>query len=79
VATRHQSSGVGHGLYGPQNPIVVPRSRHEGRLSGVGTLGKKSVTLEPDAFQKANFYYFREAKFHSKNSGWPMCQRQQPK
>jgi hypothetical protein len=38
-----------------RNPIVVPRSRHEGRLSGVGTLGKKSVTPEPDAFQKAHF------------------------
>jgi hypothetical protein len=25
----------------PQNPIDVPRSRHEGRLSGVGTLRKK--------------------------------------
>jgi hypothetical protein len=39
----------------PQNSIGVPRSRHEGRLSGVGTLGKKSVTPELDAFQKAHF------------------------
>jgi hypothetical protein len=39
----------------PQNPIGVPRSWPEGRLSGVGTLGKKSVTPEPDAFQKAHF------------------------
>jgi hypothetical protein len=38
-----------------QNPIGVPRSRHEGRHLGVGTLGKKSVTPEPDAFQKAHF------------------------
>ena len=29
----------------PQNPISVPHSRHEGRLAGVGTLGKKSITL----------------------------------
>jgi hypothetical protein len=43
------------GYMDPQNPIGVPRSRHEGRLSGVGTMGKKSVTPEPDAFQKANF------------------------
>jgi hypothetical protein len=39
----------------PQNPIGVPHSRHEGRLSGVGTLGKKSVTPKLDAFQKAHF------------------------
>jgi hypothetical protein len=39
----------------PQNPIGVPRSRHESRLSGVGTLGKKSVTPELVAFQKAHF------------------------
>jgi hypothetical protein len=46
---------VGHGLYGPLKPNWCDRSRHEGRLSGVGTLGKKSVTPEPDAFQKAHF------------------------
>jgi hypothetical protein len=39
----------------PQNPIGVPRSRHEGRLSSVGTMGKRSVTLDADAFQKAHF------------------------
>jgi hypothetical protein len=39
----------------PQNPIDVPCSRHEGRLSSVGTLGKKSVTPKLDAFQKAHF------------------------
>jgi hypothetical protein len=39
----------------PQNPIGVPRSRHEGRLSGVGTMGKRSVTSDEDAFEKAYF------------------------
>jgi hypothetical protein len=39
----------------PQNPIGVPRSWHEGRLSGVGTMGKRSVTTDADAFQKAHF------------------------
>jgi hypothetical protein len=39
----------------PQNPIGMPRSWHEGRLSGVRTLRKKSVTPKPDAFQKAHF------------------------
>jgi hypothetical protein len=43
------------GYMDPQNPICVPRSRHEGRLSSVGTMGKKSVTLQPYAFQKAHF------------------------
>jgi hypothetical protein len=38
-----------------QNPIGVPRSRHEGRLSGVGTMGKRSVTPAADAFEKAHF------------------------
>jgi hypothetical protein len=43
------------GYMDPQHPVGVPRSRHEGKLSGVGTLGKKSVTPKPDAFQKAHF------------------------
>jgi hypothetical protein len=43
------------GYMDPQNPISVPRSRHEGRLSGVGTMGKRSVTPDADAFQKAHF------------------------
>jgi hypothetical protein len=43
------------GYMDPQSPIGVPRSRHEGRLSGVGTMGKRSVTLDADAFQKAHF------------------------
>jgi hypothetical protein len=44
----------------PQNPIRVPRSWHEGRLLGVGTLGKKSVTAEPDAFQMADLTMIRQ-------------------
>jgi hypothetical protein len=43
------------GYINPQNPIGVPRSRHEGRLSGVGTMRKRLVTLDADAFQKAHF------------------------
>jgi hypothetical protein len=43
------------GYMDPQNPIGVPRSRHEGRLSGVGTMGKRPVTPDADAFQKAHF------------------------
>jgi hypothetical protein len=43
------------GYMDPQNPIGVPRSRHEGRLSGVGTMGKRSVTSDVDAFEMAHF------------------------
>jgi hypothetical protein len=43
------------GYMDPQNPIGLPRSRHEGRLLGVGTMGKRSVTPDADAFQKAHF------------------------
>jgi hypothetical protein len=43
------------GYMDPQNPIGVPRSRHEGRLSGVRTMGKRLVTPNVDAFQKAHF------------------------
>jgi hypothetical protein len=43
------------GYIDPQNPIGVPHSRHEGRLSGVWTMGKRSVTPDADAFQKAHF------------------------
>jgi hypothetical protein len=43
------------GYVDPQNPMGVPCSRHEDRLSGVGTLGKKSITPPPKAFRKAHF------------------------
>jgi hypothetical protein len=43
------------GYMDPQNPIGMPRSRHEGRLLGVGTMGKRLVTPGADAFQKAHF------------------------
>jgi hypothetical protein len=43
------------GYMDPQNPIGVPRSRHEGSLSGVGTTGKRSITPGKHAFQEAHF------------------------
>jgi hypothetical protein len=39
------------GYMDPQNPIGVPLSWHEGRLSGVETMGKMSVTPDADAFK----------------------------
>jgi hypothetical protein len=56
VATRPSEQWSGPWvIWTPKTPIGVPRSRHEGRLEGVGILGKKSVTLEPVAFKKAHF------------------------
>ena len=38
------------------DPIGVPKSRHEGRLSGKGTLGKKAyIDKEDDYFRKAHY------------------------
>jgi hypothetical protein len=48
------------GYMDPQNPIGVPRSRHEGRLSDVGAMGKRSVTPDADAFQKAHFTVIKQ-------------------
>ena len=37
-------------------PIGVPQSRHEGRLRGKGTLGKKSTTcMDGDSFTQAHY------------------------
>jgi hypothetical protein len=40
----------------PSNPIGVPKSHHEGRLTRKGIIGKKTIT--PDS------YLFRCAYFH---------------
>ena len=39
----------------PDNPIGVPHSRHERRLDGVGTLGKKSIIPEQKTYDQAHF------------------------
>jgi hypothetical protein len=38
------------------NPIGVPESRHEGRLTGKGTIGKKAITPDPHLFHCAHFH-----------------------
>jgi hypothetical protein len=43
------------GYMDPQNPIGVPHSQHEGNLSGVGTMGRRPVTPDSDAFQNTHF------------------------
>jgi hypothetical protein len=46
---------VGHGLFSPPEPHWCACSQHEGRLAGVGSLGKKSITLDRKAFNQAHF------------------------
>jgi hypothetical protein len=38
------------------NPIDVPKSHHEGRLTRKGTIGKKVITLDPHLFRCAHFH-----------------------
>jgi hypothetical protein len=40
----------------PSNPIDVSKSRHEERLIGKGTIGKKVITPDPNLFHRAHFY-----------------------
>jgi hypothetical protein len=44
----------------PSNPIDVPKSRHEGRLTGKGTIGKKAITPDPHLFCCAHFHALQE-------------------
>jgi hypothetical protein len=43
------------GYIDPQNPIGVPRSRHEGQFQVLEPWEKRLVTPDADAFQKAHF------------------------
>ena len=36
-------------------PIVVPKSRYEGRLQGVGTIGLKAIVADNDDLRKTHF------------------------
>jgi hypothetical protein len=38
------------------NPIGVPKSRHEERLTGKGTIGKKAITPDPHLFHCTHFH-----------------------
>jgi hypothetical protein len=40
----------------PSNLIGVSKSRHEGRLTGKGTIGKKAITPDPGLFHHAHFH-----------------------
>jgi hypothetical protein len=40
----------------PSNLISVPKSHHEGRLTGKGTIGKKAITPDPHLFHGTHFH-----------------------
>jgi hypothetical protein len=44
----------------PTNPIDVPKSSHEGRLTGKGTIGKKAITPDPDLFCRSYFHMLQQ-------------------
>jgi hypothetical protein len=44
----------------PSNPIGVPKSHHEGRLTGKGTIGKKVMPRDPHLFHCAHFHVLQQ-------------------
>ena len=50
----------------PSNPIGVPKSHHEGRLIGKGTIGKKAITTYPCLFHYAHFHVLQQMSVVSK-------------
>jgi hypothetical protein len=44
----------------PSNPIGVPKSLHEGRLTGKGVIGKKAITSYPHLFRCAHFHVLQQ-------------------
>jgi hypothetical protein len=44
----------------PTNPIDVPKSRYEGRLTSKGNIGKKAITPYPDLFHHAHFHVLQQ-------------------
>jgi hypothetical protein len=50
----------------PSNSIGVPKSHHEGKLTGKGTNGKKTITLDPHLFCCTNFHVLQQMSIVSK-------------
>jgi hypothetical protein len=44
----------------PSNPIGVPKSRHERRLTGKGTIWMKVITRDPPLFRCAHFHVLQQ-------------------
>jgi hypothetical protein len=61
----------------PSNPIGVPKSHHERRLTGKGTIGKKAITPNPHVFCCARFHMLQQMYFNEHKEvllrGNPSC------
>jgi hypothetical protein len=44
----------------PSNLIGVPKSRHEGRLTGKGTIRKKAIAPDPNLFHCTHFHVLQQ-------------------
>jgi hypothetical protein len=44
----------------PSNPIGIPKSHHEGTLTGKETIGKKAITPDPHLFRCAHFHVLQQ-------------------
>jgi hypothetical protein len=44
----------------PSSPIGVPKSRHEGWLTGKGAIGKKAITPDPHLFRYTHFHVLQQ-------------------
>jgi hypothetical protein len=51
---------VGLNYADPSNLIGFPKSRHEGRLTGKGTIGKKAITPDSHLFRCAHFHVLQQ-------------------
>jgi hypothetical protein len=50
----------------PSNLIGVPKSRHEGKITRKGTIGKKAITPDPYLFHCAHFHVLQQMSIVSK-------------
>jgi hypothetical protein len=50
----------------PSNPISVPKSRYEERLTCKGTIGKKAITPDPNLFHRVHFHVLQHMSIMSK-------------
>jgi hypothetical protein len=50
----------------PSNPIGVPKSRHEVKLIGKGTIGKNAITPYSHLFRRAHFHVLQQMSIVSK-------------
>jgi hypothetical protein len=48
------------------NSIGVPKSHHEGRLTGTKNIGKKAITLDPNLIYRAHFHVLQQMSIVSK-------------